>query len=346
MPTIYYDADTDPALMRGRRIAVIGYGSQGHAHAQNLRDSGCDVRVGLYEGSISWEQAERDGFVVQSVADVTAWADVVSILLPDQHHKRVFNESIAPNLAHGSLLLTAHGFSVHFNQIQPGPNVDVAMVAPKSPGHMLRRLYTESVGVPSLFAVYQDTTGQAEQLTLSYANALGSTRAGVLRTTFKEETETDLFGEQAVLCGGVTSLIGAGFETLVAAGYQPEVAYFECLPELKLIVDLMYQGGMSYMRYSVSDTAEYGDYTSGPKVIDDQVRARMAGLLSDIQDGTFARRWVTEYESGMRNFQSMRAAARDQQIERVGAELRKMMGWLQPAEETKPKQEKDPAHAA
>src|SRR5579875_3478772 len=343
MPTIYYDADTDPALMRGRRIAVIGYGSQGHAHAQNLRDSGCDVRVGLYEGSISWEQAERDGFVVQSVADVTAWADVVSILLPDQHHKRVFNESIAPNLAHGSLLLTAHGFSVHFNQIEPGPNVDVAMVAPKSPGHMMRRLYAEGVGVPALFAVHHDTTGRAEQLTLAYANAIGSTRAGVLKTTFKEETETDLFGEQAVLCGGVTSLITSGFETLVDAGYQPEVAYFECLHEMKLIVDLMYQGGMSYMRHSISDTAEYGDYTSGPTIVDDAVRARMAGLLRDIQDGTFARRWVTEYESGEPNFRHMRAEARTTQIEQVGARLRQMMSWLQPAESPTTAQPKEDA---
>ncbi len=292
MAKVYYDSDADISRIRSKRIAIVGYGSQGHAHAQNLRDSGCDVRVALYTGSRSWEAAERDGFTVQPVADAVAWADVVSILLPDQHHKKLFSESIAPNLTAGNLVMVAHGFSVHFGQIQPGPDVDVAMVAPKSPGHMLRRLYTEGVGVPALFAVHQDASGRAEDLTLSYAAALGSTRAGVLRTSFREETETDLFGEQAVLCGGLTQLIQSGFETLVDAGYQPEIAYFECLHEMKLIVDLLYQGGMAYMRYSISDTAEYGDYVSGPRVVDEHVKDTMRQLLSEIQDGSFAARWV------------------------------------------------------
>lgn len=346
MTKIYYDADTNLDLLLSRRIAVIGYGSQGHAHAQSLRDSGCDVRVGLYKGSKSWTQAEGDGFIVQSVAEAAGWADVVSILLPDQHHKVVFNESIAPHLTPGSLLLVAHGFSVHFDQIGPAPYVDVAMVAPKSPGHMLRRLYVEGVGVPALFAVHQDASGRAESLTLAYAAALGCTRAGVLRTSFKEETETDLFGEQAVLCGGLTSLITSGFETLVDAGYQAEVAYFECVHEMKLIVDLLYQGGLSYMRYSISDTAEYGDYTSGPKVINDTVKVTMRDLLTEIQDGSFARRWVAECESGGSAFKKMKEDARAHQIEQVGATLRSMMGWLETAPEKTVRQEKNPAHAA
>jgi ketol-acid reductoisomerase len=335
MTRVYYDSDANIDLIRSRRIAVVGYGSQGHAHAQNLRDSGCDVRVALYEGSRSWPTAENDGFVVQTVADASAWADLVSILLPDQHHKAVFNASIAPNLAAGNALFTAHGFSVHFNEIQPPEGIDVAMVAPKGPGHLLRRLYTAG-GIPALFAVSQDATGQAEELALAYARALGSTRAGVLKTTFKEETESDLFGEQAVLCGGLTSLIKAGFETLVEAGYQPELAYFECLHEVKLIVDLIYQGGLSYMRYSISDTAEYGDYVSGPRVIDDRVKNTMRQLLSEIQDGTFARRWIAECDSGGQNFLRMRAEARNHQIETVGAELRSMMTWLNAPQEAQP----------
>jgi ketol-acid reductoisomerase len=348
MAKVYYDSDANMDRIRSKRIAVIGYGSQGHAHAQNLRDSGCDVRVGLYEGSRSWEKAENDGFTVGTVADVTSWADVVSLLLPDQYHKAVFNESIKPYLTAGKMLIVAHGFSIHFGQIEPSPDVDVAMVAPKSPGHMLRRLYTEGVGVPSLFAIYQDATGEAEELTLAYAAALGSTRAGVLRTTFKEETETDLFGEQAVLCGGLTSLIKSGFETLVAAGYQPEVAYFECLHEMKLIVDLMYQGGMAYMRYSISDTAEYGDYVSGPRVVDEHVKETMQGLLREIQDGSFAQRWVAECESGAGTFRRMRAQNAEHQIEQVGAQLRAMMSWLQPTEtKTEEKEEtKEPATVA
>ena len=331
MAKVYYDEDADIEAIRARRIAVVGYGSQGHAHAQNLRDSGCEVRIGLYEGSGSWARAEADGFVVQTVADASAWADLISILLPDQLHKSVYENSIKPNLAPGKLLMTAHGFSIHFRQIEPPAEIDVAMVAPKGPGHMVRRLYFEA-GVPALFAVQQDASGNAEKLALGYARALGSTKAGVLRTTFREETESDLFGEQAVLCGGLSSLIKAGFETLVEAGYQPELAYFECLHETKLIVDLIYQGGLSYMRYSISDTAEFGDYVSGPRVVDDHVRATMRQLLTEIQDGSFAKRWVEECESGGNEFRRMRAAARDQQIERVGHELRAMMSWLNPKE--------------
>ncbi len=333
MAKVYYDQDADLELIRSRRIAVIGYGSQGHAHAQNLRDSGCDVRVGLYEGSSSWARAESDGFTVGTVDAVSEWADVISILLPDQYHKRVYETSIEPHLTPGKMLMLAHGFSIHFGQINPKSDIDVAMVAPKSPGHMLRRLYLEGVGVPALFAVYQDASGQAEALTLGYARELGCTRAGVLRTTFKEETESDLFGEQAVLCGGLTSLVKAGFETLVEAGYQPELAYFECLHEMKLIVDLMYQGGMKHMRYSISDTAEYGDYVSGPRIIDEGTRDRMRQILTEIQDGSFARRWVAECEAGAPEFAAMRARENHHQVETVGAELRSMMTWLQPAED-------------
>ncbi len=328
MARIYHDRDADLTRILGKKIGVIGYGSQGHAHAQNARDSGCEVRVGLYPGSKSWEKAERDGFAVGTAAEVSAWADVICLLLPDQHHKAVFAESVGPNLALGDTLLVAHGFSIHFATISPPPGVNVVMVAPKGPGHMLRRLYTESVGVPALFAVHQDASGEAAALALSYAAAIGSTRAGVLQTSFKEETETDLFGEQAVLCGGVTKLVTSGFETLVEAGYQPEIAYFECLHELKLIVDLLYQGGLSYMRYSVSDTAEYGDYVSGPRVVNDEVKRTMQQLLSEIQDGSFAGRWVAECDTGGENFQAMRAAGREHQIEQVGAYLRSMMDWL------------------
>jgi ketol-acid reductoisomerase len=337
MTRVYYDSDANIDLIRSRRIAVVGYGSQGHAHAQNLRDSGCEVRVALYEGSKSWPLAENDGFVVQTVADASVWADLVSILLPDQYHKPVFDESIRPNLSPGDAVFTAHGFSVHFNQIQPPEGIDVAMVAPKGPGHLLRRLYT-AAGIPALFAVAQDSTGQAQDLALAYARALGSTRAGVLETTFKDETETDLFGEQSVLCGGLSSLITAGFETLVEAGYAPELAYFECLHEVKLIVDLIYQGGLSYMRYSISDTAEYGDYVSGPRVIDQQVKDTMRQLLTEIQDGTFARRWIQEYESGSENLLRMREEHRQHQVEVVGKQLRAMMPWLNPEKEPEQKQ--------
>jgi ketol-acid reductoisomerase len=330
MAKIYYDADADADAIKQKSIAIIGYGSQGHAHALNLRDSGCDVTVGLYQGSSSWAKAEREGLTVRSVAAAAAAADVIMILLPDQYHREIYERDIRPGLAPGKMLMFAHGFAIHYSQVSPPKDIDVAMVAPKSPGHMMRRIYQEGAGVPSLWAVYQDVTGEAERLTLSYARGLGSTRAGVLRTTFAEETETDLFGEQSVLCGGITALIQAGFETLVAAGYQPELAYFECLHEMKLIVDLMYEGGISYMRYSVSDTAEYGDYTAGPRLVDDRVRETMRSILSDIQNGSFATRWILENQAGRPSFNAMRRAGREHQIEQVGRELRAMMPWLQP----------------
>jgi ketol-acid reductoisomerase len=332
MAHVYYDADANLELIQQKRVAVIGYGSQGHAHALNMRDSGVDVIVGLPTGSKSRQKAEAEGLRVLTPAEAAQQADVIMLLIPDQHHREIFERDIRPGLAPGKLLLTAHGFSLHFSQIVPPPDIDVAMVAPKSPGHMVRRLFVEGVGVPALWAVYQDATGQAQALTLSYARAIGSTRAGVLQTTFAEETETDLFGEQAVLCGGVTSLIQAGFETLVEAGYQPEVAYFECLHEMKLIVDLMYQGGMSYMRYSISDTAEYGDYVSGPRLIDERVREEMRRVLSEIQNGTFASRWIQENQAGRPAFLAMRRKNAQHQIEQVGKELRSMMPWLNPAQ--------------
>ncbi len=332
MATIYYDADANIELIQQKRIAVIGYGSQGHAHALNMQDSGCDVVVGLPKSSKSRAKAEADGVRVATPAEAAEQADVIMILIPDQHHKEVFERDIRPGLAPGKMLMTAHGFSLHYSQIVPPEDIDVAMVAPKSPGHMLRRLYTEGVGVPSLWAVHQDATGNAEALTLAYARAIGSTRAGVLRTTIAEETETDLFGEQAVLCGGITSLIRAGFETLVDAGYQPEVAYFECMHEMKLIVDLMYQGGMSYMRYSISDTAEFGDYVSGPRIIDERARDEMRRILHEIQDGTFATRWILENQAGRPSFTAMRKSNAQHQIEHVGADLRAMMPWLKPVD--------------
>jgi ketol-acid reductoisomerase len=332
MATIYYDADANIELIQQKRIAVIGYGSQGHAHALNMQDSGCDVVVGLPKSSKSRAKAEADGVRVATPAEAAEQADVIMILIPDQHHKEVFERDVRPGLAPGKMLMTAHGFSLHYSQIVPPEDIDVAMVAPKSPGHMLRRLYTEGVGVPSLWAVYQDATGNAEALTLAYARAIGSTRAGVLRTTIAEETETDLFGEQAVLCGGITSLIRAGFETLVDAGYQPEVAYFECMHEMKLIVDLMYQGGMSYMRYSISDTAEFGDYVSGPRIIDQRARDEMRRILHEIQDGTFATRWILENQAGRPSFTAMRKSNAQHHIEHVGADLRAMMPWLKPVD--------------
>ncbi len=332
MAHIYLDTDANLELIQQKRVAVIGYGSQGHAHALNLRDNGCHVIVGLPTGSKSREKAEADGLQVMTPAAAAEQADVIMMLIPDQHHREVFERDTRPGLAPGKLLLTAHGFSLHYSQIVPPADIDVAMVAPKSPGHMMRRLFVEGVGVPALWAVYQDATGNAEALTLSYARAIGSTRAGVLRTTIGEETETDLFGEQAVLCGGVTSLIRAGFETLVAAGYQPELAYFECMHEMKLIVDLMYQGGMSYMRYSISDTAEYGDYVSGPRIIDERVRAEMGKVLREIQDGTFATHWILENQAGRPSFQAMRREGAQHQIEKVGSELRAMMPWLNPTQ--------------
>ncbi|MFL5589714.1 MAG: ketol-acid reductoisomerase [Ktedonobacteraceae bacterium] len=328
MANIYYDADANLELIQTKRVAVIGYGSQGHAHALNMHDNGCNVVVGLPAGSKSREKAEAEGLSVVTPAVAAEQADVIMILIPDQNHREVFERDIRPGLAPGKMLMTAHGFSLHFSQIVPPADVDVAMVAPKSPGHMMRRLFTEGVGVPALWAVYQDATGKAEAMTLAYARAIGCTRAGVLRTTIAEETETDLFGEQAVLCGGITALIRAGFETLVEAGYQPEVAYFECMHEMKLIVDLMYQGGMSYMRYSISDTAEFGDYVSGSRIIDQHTRDEMRKILQEIQNGSFASRWILENMAGRPSFQAMRRANSQHQIEQVGSELRAMMPWL------------------
>ncbi len=334
MATIYYDADANLELIQGKQIAVIGYGSQGHAHALNMHDNGCNVIVGLPAHSKSREKAEADGLRVMKTADAAEQADVIMILIPDQHHREVFERDIKPGLAPGKMLMTAHGFSLHYSQIVPPPDIDVAMVAPKSPGHMMRRLFVEGVGVPALWAVHQNATGNAEALTLAYARAIGSTRAGVLRTTIGEETETDLFGEQAALCGGITALIRAAFETLVEAGYQPELAYFECMHEMKLIVDLMYQGGMSYMRYSVSDTAEFGDYVSGPRIINQNVRDEMRKILQEIQNGTFATRWILENQAGRPSFQAMRRANAQHQIEQVGRDLRAMMPWLNPVNKT------------
>jgi ketol-acid reductoisomerase len=298
MARIYYDADADLSRLHGKRIAILGYGSQGHAHAQNLRDSGCDVCVGLYRGSKSWEKAQADGFPVYEVPEAVRRSDVIMMLVPDPAQPTLYREAVAPHLAPGKTLMFAHGFNIRFGQIVPPPDVDVSMVAPKSPGHRMREVFREGGGVPALVAVHQDATGQALANALAYAKGLGCTRAGVLETTFAEETETDLFGEQVVLCGGVSHLIKAAFETLIEAGYQPEIAYFECLHELKLIVDLMYQGGLSYMRYSVSDTAEYGDYRSGPRVIDDHVRATMKQILEEIRSGAFAEEWIEENAKG------------------------------------------------
>ncbi|HUG16186.1 MAG TPA: ketol-acid reductoisomerase [Thermomicrobiales bacterium] len=328
MATIYYEKDVNRDALDGKKIAILGYGSQGHAHAQNLRDSGLDVRVGLYEGSRSWPKAEADGFRVMTSAEASAEADVIMMLVPDHIQKRLYNDSVAPNLSDGNTLMFAHGFNIHFGHITPPDNVDVAMIAPKGPGHIVRDMFVEKIGVPALVAVHQDVTGHAKDTALAYASGLGSARAGVLETTFKEETETDLFGEQAVLCGGVSALVTAAYEILTEAGYQPEIAYFEVLHELKLIVDLMYQGGIKYMRYSVSDTAEYGDYTSGPRVIDERVRATMRQILGDIQSGEFASEWIAENESGRHNFMALRGKATGHEIERVGDELRSMMDWL------------------
>ncbi len=327
---VYYEADANLDRIQNKKIAIIGYGSQGHAHALNLRDSGLDVSVGLHESSASRERAREDGLAVSTVREAAEAADILMILIPDTQHKQVYEESIVPAMRPGKTLMFAHGFSIHYGQVQPPEGVDVLMVAPKGPGHIVRRMYTQGVGVPALFAIGQDASGTGEQTALAYAKGIGSTRAGALRTTFAEETETDLFGEQAVLCGGVTALIKTGFETLVEAGYQPELAYFECMNEMKLIVDLMYQGGMNYMRYSISDTAEYGDYIAGPRIVDEHVREQMRGLLSEIRDGSFARQWIQENEQGRQNFERMRETDRNHQIEQVGAHLRAMMSYIQP----------------
>jgi ketol-acid reductoisomerase len=329
---MYYDADADPAALAGRSVAIVGYGSQGHAHALNLRDSGVDVVVGLKETSKSRALAADASLRVTTVAEAAQAADVVMILVPDTEQKAVYDAQIAPYLRAGQLLMFAHGFNIHFGRIDPPAGIDVGMVAPKGPGHLLRSVYVEGGGVPALFAVQRDESGTGRARTLAYARALGCTRAGVLETTFAEETETDLFGEQSVLCGGTASLVKMAFETLVEAGYQPELAYFETMHELKLIVDLMYRGGLNFMRFSVSDTAEFGDYISGPRIIDQHVRQTMREVLTEIQDGSFAKRWVAEKESGGAEFARLRAADRDHQIELVGAELRSQMHWLDPVE--------------
>jgi len=328
MATMYYDDDADLSLLAGRKIAVVGFGSQGHAHALNLKDSGCDVMIGLYPGSKSWQQAESAGLRVATVEQAARECDIIMILAPDQVQKDIYVHGIEPGLSEGKMLMFAHGFNIHFQQIQPPPFVDVTMVAPKGPGHLVRRVYTEGGGVPCLVAVHQDTSEVAKQVALAYAKGIGGTRAGVLDTTFREETETDLFGEQVILCGGLSSLIKAAFETLVEAGYQPESAFFETMHELKLIVDLIYEGGLANMRYSISDTAEYGDYTRGPRIVTEQTKAEMKKILGEIQRGQFAKEFILENMAGRPNFLATRRLEAEHQVEHVGAEMRAMMSWL------------------
>ena len=328
MATIYYTKDVDTNLIKSLKVAIIGYGSQGHAHALNLKDNGVDVKVALYEGSKSWAKAESDGLSVLTVADATKWADVLMFCTPDVPMAAIYNDHVAPNLRDGQTLMFAHGFNVHFGRITPPANVNVAMIAPKGPGHRLRAEFVGGAGMPSLVAVFQDPTGKAKDIALSYGWGIGSSEAGILETTFKEETETDLFGEQAVLCGGLSALIKAGYETLVDAGYQPEAAYFECLHETKLIVDLLYEGGLNYMRYSVSDTAEWGDYVAGPKVINAESKQAMKDLLADIQSGKFADEWVKENENGRPKMDAIRASEQAHPIEEVGRKLRGMMPFI------------------
>ena len=328
MAKMFYEKDTNLELLQGKKVAVIGFGSQGHAHALNLHESGVDVVVGLYEGSKSWDKVKEAGLEVATTAEAAKKADIIMILVPDEKQAKLYREEIAPYLEEGNALVFAHGFNIHFKQIVPPSNVDVFMIAPKGPGHMVRRTYTEGSGVPCLIAVEQDYSGKAKDLALAYANGIGGARAGVLETTFKDETETDLFGEQAVLCGGVTALIKAGFETLVEAGYAPENAYFECMHEMKLIVDLMYQGGMAAMRYSISDTAEYGDYVTGSRIITDETKKEMKQVLTEIQDGTFAKKWLLENQVGRPTFNAMRRMEAEHPIEKVGKELREMMSWI------------------
>jgi ketol-acid reductoisomerase len=330
MAKMYYDRDADLSLIQGKKVAVIGYGSQGHAHALNLKDSGVSVEVGLPATSRSRDKARAAGLEVDEVAEVSKWADVIMVLIPDTATARVYREAIEPNLATGDMLMFAHGFNIRFGTVTPRADLDVTMIAPKAPGHRVRELYVEGAGTPALIAVHQDATGKARELALSYAKGIGVTRAGVIETTFAEETETDLFGEQAVLCGGVSALIKAGFDTLVEAGYQPEIAYFECLHELKLIVDLIYQGGLNYMRYSVSDTAEHGDYTGGPRIVTAETRREMKKMLEEIRSGEYARNWIEENATGRQWFESTRRAERASRIEKVGAELRALMPFLKP----------------
>jgi len=328
MAKIYYESDCNLKLLEGKVIGIIGYGSQGHAQAQNLRDSGCQVIVAEAKGSQGWKDAQTAGFRVLLADEVAKQADIIVMLAPDPLHRDIYYQSIEKGLSPGNTLMFALGFTIYYRQIIPPPDIDVTMIAPKCPGHMLRQLYTEGIGPPALVAVHQDVSGKARDIALAYAKGIGCSRAGVIETTFAEETETDLFGEQAVLCGGVSALVKAGFETLVNAGYQPEIAYFECFHELKLIVDLMYQGGLSYMRYSVSDTAEYGDYTRGPRVIDDMVKDEMAQILAEIQDGSFAKEWILENQVGRPVFNALKRMDAEHLIEEVGKELRQMMPWL------------------
>jgi ketol-acid reductoisomerase len=332
MATIYYEQDADPTLILQKKVAVVGYGSQGHAHALSLQDSGVEVTVGLRPGSKSWAKAEADGLRVDSVADAAAWADTIMVLAPDTAQPDIYAQHIAPRLTPGKTLMFAHGFNIRFGTIVPPAGVDVSMVAPKAPGHRVREVFVEGGGTPCLLAVHQDATGRAKENALSYAYAIGGTRAGVLETTFAEETETDLFGEQTVLCGGVSALIKAAFETLVEAGYQPEVAYFECMHELKLIVDLMYRGGLNYMRYSVSDTAEHGDYTAGSRIVTEETKYEMYQVLQDIQSGKYAAGWIEENKTGRKWFNAERLREQNHHIETVGAELRRMMPFVDPVE--------------
>ena len=327
MPKIYYQEDCNLSLLEGKTIAVIGYGSQGHAHALNLKESGCNVIVGLYEGSRSWKKAEEQGFEVYTAAEASKKADVIMILINDEKQAAMYKESIAPNLRPGVMLMFAHGFAIHFGQIVPPKDVDVTMIAPKAPGHTVRSEYQRGRGTPCLVAVYQDATGKAMDMALAYGQGIGGARAGILETTFRVETETDLFGEQAVLCGGVCALMKAGFETLVEAGYAPENAYFECVHEMKLIVDLIYESGFAGMRYSISNTAEYGDYITGPKIVTDETKKAMKKILSDIQDGSFAKEWLLENRVGCPHFNAMRKNEAEQPLEKVGAELRKLYSW-------------------
>lgn len=325
---VYYDKDADLSLIKSKKVAILGYGSQGHAHANNLKDSGVDVVVGLRNGSGSWKKAENAGLQVAEIADAVAQADIVMILAPDEHQVALYNEQVEPNIQQGAAIAFAHGFNVHFELIEPRADLDVFMIAPKGPGHLVRTTYEKGGGVPSLIAVFQNASGQAKEVALSYAVANGGGRAGIIETTFKEETETDLFGEQSVLCGGVTALIEAGFETLVEAGYAPEMAYFECLHEVKLIVDLIYEGGIANMRYSISNTAEYGDFTRGPRIITDETRAEMRKILAEIQTGKFAREFIAENQAGSPTLKAGRRISREHQIEQVGSRLREMMPWI------------------
>jgi ketol-acid reductoisomerase len=328
VPKIYYESDANLERIRGKTIGIIGFGSQGHAHALNLRDSGMNVMIGLYPGSKSWQQAQQQGLRVGTVEEVAREADILMMLAPDQVQKQIYDDSIAPALKAGKMLMFAHGFNIHYNQIVPPSDVDITMIAPKAPGHKVREMFVQGIGVPALIAVHQNATESAKELALAYGRGIGSAKAGIIETTFEEETETDLFGEQTVLCGGVTALVKTAFETLVQAGYQPEIAYFECMHELKLLVDLMHEGGMAYMRYSISDTAEYGDYTRGPKIIDDHVRQNMKQVLQNIRSGAFAREWIIENQAGRPSFLALRRQNAEHMIEKVGGELRGMMPWL------------------